>query len=287
MADNPAGTVKDNGLMHVFSTLGTIFVPAGVIGLVCSAVGVETKEAASYSLVVTVFIAIIVFREFINKRVSSFIVLLFTLCGLSLLVYFYDNPGGVSKLYEESNSYLSDDLKKGIDGSKQEIIFFGTAFHISAGDRKELLISKLESGVNVKYLILDPSAPFMEERARGFKTTQENLEQEISSSLKSILHIKKLWESRKANSSKPGNLEIRLYNDIPYMRAYIFDPLDSSSESYVVPYINRLDGPNSAGLLLKHDDSGLFPYYLASVRKIWSDARLLSDFIREHPSWKL
>lgn len=75
--------------------------------------------------------------------------------------------------YEKSNDFISSNghqknISELILESKKEIWFFGINFDISVKSERESIVSKLNNGVDINYLVIDPESPQFEEIAKEF-----------------------------------------------------------------------------------------------------------------------
>lgn len=189
---------------------------------------------------------------------------------------------GLAGYYDRANDFLAAELTQRLRGAKEEVIFFGSSFQISAADARKELLSRLRQGVKIRYLILDPYSTAIDEIAKDFNISTSEMRSIASSSLRSILLLKKEWDEVERSTATPGELQVKVFSARPTMRAYVFDGNRASSESYIVPYINRVNAPDSPGYIFK-SKSDAFSKYYASITQIWRDAEPLEELLRRHP----
>ena len=78
-------------------------------------------------------------------------------------------------------------------------------------------------------------------------------------------------------------MEVRLFNESPRARFYIFDPDDENANTFFVPHVNSVNSPNIPGFLLSNKPYGLAQIYIASVKDFWNSAKPLNDWWALYP----
>ena len=63
-----------------------------------------------------------------------------------------------------------------------------------------------------------------------------------------------------------------MFEASPKMRAYFFDGATGHGRAYLVPYMNKLNSPQSPGYLFSVKKDGVAEIYLAGIRKLWQEA---------------
>ena len=266
---------------QILNQIGLTLGPASLITLLCQFAGVGVRDTAVICLASVVLLSIFLNYKRLDRRLSSSVVLVGFVFFLTLYYFTYENillkDTGLQRYYKLSNDYLGDALSQHIKEARGEIWFFGTNFHISAEDKRALLLEKLDKGVHIRYLVFDPFSKHLQRLADDFDSDPENAQNESILGLRDIAFMMGKWNKLKKDSRNPGMLEVRLYETTPRMRAYIFDPTSPGGKVYIVPYINKVNSPESPGFLFKTLDSSVADVYVRGVRKLWDESRPLTD----------
>jgi hypothetical protein len=274
-------------IMRVFARVGAVAGPPPLVGLMCQLLGLPTETTAAVSLTAVVVCAVVAAREQIDRRVSSSVLLLVLAIVACIYYLTYESSlvkkTGLAGYYDRANDFLATELTQRLRGAKEEVIFFGSSFQISAADARSELLSRLRQGVKIRYLILDPYSTAIDEIAKDFNISTNEMRSIASSSLRSILLLKKEWDEVERSTATPGELQVKVFSARPTTRVYVFDGNRASSESYIVPYINRVNAPDSPGYIFKNKSDGAFSKYYASITQIWRDAEPLEELLRRHP----
>jgi hypothetical protein len=265
--------------------LGTLLVPAGAVGLFCQVMGIDAQRTAAYSIASILFVTCCLHRGWINTKIPSALVLAVTV-GLGTIFFFnFQNlllkDTGLIKRFRESSDFQAE-VGSQIAASNDEIWFFGTNFHISAVDRRPLLLKRLMAGVKVRYLVVDPFVPNMAQIAKDFDQSRDELADECTKGLKEILELRQQWTKNKGL----GELDVRFFDTTPRARLYVFDPNRPSGRSMFVPYINRVNSPALPGYLLENSPTGVFGSYFSGIRTLWNEATKLDEFLAHHPEFR-
>jgi len=283
MADYPPDLDADvsaepRTLYRVLAHISALLAPAGLIALFCQALDVSAQNTAAFSLITMTTVALLLYRRQLNSRVPSSLLLGFMLALAAVFYFSYKNilfkDTGLIRFYRQSNDYLGE-LNEPIDAAKHDIWFFGTNFHISTGDRRKAIIDALKRGVNVHYLIFDPSSAELTRLARDFGQSEDSLRRECALGLANLNDLARAWSSISAQTPTPGELQIRVFDVTPRGRVYVFDPGDDRGRTFLVPYVNNVNSTELPGFLLENIDRGVYRSYLAGVMKLWSSSRPL------------
>jgi len=189
---------------------------------------------------------------------------------------------GLIKYYAQSNDFLSE-IDTHISQSQQEIWFYGVDFNISATQRRDLLLNKLENGIKVRYLIFNPKSTHIADLAKDFDQPENALRSELEKGLNNLLDLRKHWTERAASSAHPGELDIRLFETPPHFRLYVFDPNRPRGSTYFIPYASVVSSTVLPGYLLENVDTGVYKAYFNSIRKSWTTATTLDEYLKSHP----
>jgi hypothetical protein len=274
-------------MMRAFARLGAVAGPPPLVALTCQLLGLPTRTTAAISLTAVVVCAVVAARQQIDRWVPSSMLLLVLPIVACTYYLTYESSlvkqTGLAGYYDRSNDFLATELTQRLRSAKEEVIFFGSSFEISAADARKELLSRLGEGVKIRYLIVDPYSAAIEEIAKDFNISTSEMRSLVISSLRSILLLKKEWGEVERNTATPGELQVKVFTPRPTTRVYVFDGNRASSESYIVPYINRVNAPDSPGYILKNKSDGPFSKYYASITQIWRDAEPLDELLRRHP----
>jgi Domain of unknown function (DUF5919) len=270
-------------LPGILTQIGMILAPTGLIALFCQILDASNRTTGASSLAAVFLTSICIYRRFINRYVPSSL-LTGLLVALSALFFFnYQNillkDTGLIKWYRHSNEFLAE-IDPLIMQSHHEVWFFGTNFNISAGERRDALLRKLSSGVNIKYLIFDPKSSHLDDFALDFGQSPGELRSECEKGLESIVELQRQWQRLSATVPRPGELEVRVFAAPPHARFYIFDPERTDGKSLFVPYVNHVNSPNVPAYLLQNVPSGVFQQYFDGIRKLWTSSESLEQHLK-------
>ncbi len=251
--------------------LGKLLVPPTIIAIICPLLLLGGLETAVASFVTLLLTAIIFFYHPLVKKVPSPIVLMVLVILLTAFFFSYKNiiakDTGLVAFYKTSTEIIGFIPKK-IRSTKREIFFSGTNFHITTVDNRTALLERLSQGVNVKYLVFNPYSPILETVARDFDQTPVELRSECMLGLTYLLELKNRWDKIK-HLSKAGDLQIRMYNEFPRVRAYVFDPDNEHSECFLIPYLHHINSTDLPAFQFKNSDDGVFNEYYNSMKELW------------------
>lgn len=265
-------------LPHLLAQISALLAPAGLVALFCQVLDVSPQTTATYSLLTVAMMALLLYPHHINRAIpSAFALALMVILGAAFF-FSYKNillkNTGLIRFYHQSNDYLGE-LHDPIDRTKDEIWFFGTNFYISAGERRAAILSALERGVNVHYLIYDPSSKDFSRLARDFNQSEAELRAECDKGFISINELARSWSTMSAQTPTPGELHVRVFDVTPRGRVYVFDPGDEKGRTFLVPYVNNVNSSELPGFLLENIEAGVYKAYFAGVRKLWQTSRVV------------
>ncbi len=259
----------------ILTDIGLILGPATLVGIFAPVMDISTRDTAVLSLATVFLISLCHYRQKVNSFVPSSLALAILLVCILIYYFAYENillkDTGLISYTKKSNDYLGE-LSKLIAEAKDEVLFFGTDFHITVEDKREDLLKKLSEGVNIKYLVLNPKSKRLDLLASDFDVNTEKLRSESQDGLQGLITLNQRWSEVKNRSENPGSLEVRLFEASPKMRAYFFDGATGHGRAYLVPYMNKLNSPQSPGYLFSVKKDGVAEIYLAGIRKLWQEA---------------
>lgn len=265
-------------LRSVLRELGLLMVPAGIIAAFCNLLLVPVQSTAAITIASIILIAICAHRKQINQRIPSALVsaLLIALFAVFWFNYQYLilKDTGLVRWYRKSAD-CHQEIGKLIRESRRNIWFVGANFHIAAIDRREELLSKLDNGANLRFLIFNPDSTRTEQVAFDFGQSFSEFRTECVQGLNYLISLCRDWKARSHLSKKPGTIEIRLYDMSPLARFYFFDPDEPIGSSIFIPYMNRVNSPDLPAFLIQNVESGVVPAYYTAVLKLWEVSQRL------------
>jgi hypothetical protein len=273
---------ESRSLTSVLTQIGLILTPAGLIAAFCQVLSVSSQATGAASLATVFLTSICIYRKTINRYIPAALSLAL-LVGLGTVFFFnYQNillkNTGLIEYYPHSNSFLGV-IDKPISQAQQEMWFFGMNFNITSGERRTLLLKKLDGGIKIRYLVFDPRSPHLDELAKDFDQSPDELRSECEKGLQSILELRKQWSTRVKSTQSPGELDVRVFDAHPHARIYVFDPDRAQGETFFIPYINHVNSPEVPGFLLQNIRSGVFGAYFDGIRKLWADSKNLDNYL--------
>ncbi|SOD80974.1 hypothetical protein [Spirosoma fluviale] len=192
---------------------------------------------------------------------------------LSLLAFpFFKEKTEETLIQVFSESRLIQQEFKNIYSSiDREAIFWAGNFYISVKEHKNILLDKLRNGANIKYLIFNPDSFRRDIVLEDFNDTTREFLIDCETTIKALKELKEEWNMIKSskNAITSGSLEIRLYNYIPRVRAYIIDPNDVKKYSYFVHFLYKHNSSDLPAFKIKNSNSEVIKKYMHSFSSIW------------------
>lgn len=184
--------------------------------------------------------------------------------------------------YTESKA-LHEKFNEIIGSAHKEIIFWGGNFYYSVNENREQILERLKMGVVIKYLIFNPESSNCNYVSRDFNELENTFYDQTVTTIKNLKSIKGEWERAKQTSKKGGGLEIRLYNNIPRLRAYMIDTQSESSYSYFVHFLHKIDSSKTPAYQIKNNYKGIINSYLESFNNLWDsdDTITLEEYLKK------
>ena len=179
---------------------------------------------------------------------------------------------GIIEYTPKANDFLPR-LAKYISGAKQEIWFTGISFYVTLPQHRNLLMKRLEEGVDVRFLIYDPLSPNLSEVASGFSQTEEALRSECDVTIQNLREMYDEWKQR----GLAGGLEVRLFSTIPWTRIYVFDRKLETGFTYFILHVDRQNTPNLPGFLVRNIKTGIAPAYFEGIERVWNSSKRFGD----------
>lgn len=175
-------------------------------------------------------------------------------------------------IFKQSQEIQSE-FKNIISGIKSEAVFWGGNFYISVNEHKSLLIEKLKNGKKIKYLIFNPYSTLCENASKDFDESNGNhFYDQCITTIKNLIDLESEWKKQKQNSYHAGgSLEIKLYSNIPRLRAYIIDPNEDNAFSYFIHFLYKTGSSDLTAYKIMNGKNGIVKSYMNSFYKLWED----------------
>lgn len=156
-------------------------------------------------------------------------------------------------------------------GCDEEIWCCGIHFQWSVSDHEAIILEKLNSGVPVNYIVIDPSNHAVVERtARMISVPEDELRRECEDGFRKLERLTRFA----AEAGCAQNLHIFVSDREPLGRYYLFDPQDRNGSVLFTPYAFELRSSHSPSYLYKAS---------AEVSRSYIDSCLrLRDASKEH-----
>lgn len=287
MTDGALADGTKNRLRKAIEELALILTPPSLAAILCQILDVNNKDTAVISLVVAVVIGLCVHRSLINQYISSALTAGIVVLLGTIFYFQYDTilmkDTGLLRWYKQS-SEIQQEIGKATEASQSEIWFLATNFHITVEDRKTLLLETLSRGVDIHFLIIDPTSEYLKLAAQDSGENQNTLKMECVKSLATLKGLMDRWNEHKKQAKRPGHFEIRLFSGSPKSRIYIFDPNSEKGITIFVPYINKVSSPELPAYVLANTTKGAFQYYFNGVKKQWDDAVPFEEWLKRNAS---
>lgn len=244
----------------------------------------ERKERFSSVEQMSRAIRELVQRNSIPQRHMIIMTLIILISMMVTGLNFYNRADGRLIKYYEQSADIQVDMVERIKSTKSEIWFSGLNFHISAVDRRELLLETLRRGIIINYLVTDPYSKDLPNFAERFNEKEKDLQRECESSLGAILNLKQQWKADPKYTN--GKLNVYILQTPPPSRAYIFDPTHNNGKIILIPYIMSLRSSQSPAYVLTNNELEQNKYYKA-LKDTASKSMTSDDWLKNHTDWIL
>lgn len=124
-------------------------------------------------------------------------------------------------------------------------------------------------GVTIKYLIFNPESSYCDYVSKDFNEQENTFYDQAVTTIKNLKSIKTEWESAKQTAKKGGGLQVKLYSNIPRIRAYLVDTQSENSYSYFVHFLNKVDSSKVPAYKVRNSYNGIIHSYLESFNNLW------------------
>jgi hypothetical protein len=157
-------------------------------------------------------------------------------------------------------------LRKAISEASREIIFYGIDLRVTIPVILDLLQERLQAGVRVKVLLLDPNAGWSTSLAPAISDSVETLREECRVSLR------RLEALSKRRGIEAGLLEVSTFDGLCPGRLFGVDPDHSGGQLFYFPYMNGVAPTRLPGYIWPHRQDGPYTFYASELRRFWSNA---------------
>jgi hypothetical protein len=194
---------------------------------------------------------------------------------------------GLVRQFAKSNDFLSsstrDSFEAALTNAKREVWFVGTSFYISADTYRDLIRKRVQDGVDVNFLILDPDGGNLERAARMMNISVKELADQCHAGIRTFMQIRR----ELAVSGMENRLGIRLSSDELYSRLYFFDPKADEGLTYFIPQVNRASSQVLPGFLVRNAQATFHSSYFDGIQRLWnagesSGTRTLESWLAHH-----
>jgi hypothetical protein len=174
-------------------------------------------------------------------------------------------------VFTASRKIQGEQLDGLFTGCEEEIWCCGIHFQWSISDHEAIILKKMNSGVSVNYIVINPNDHSVVERtARMISVPEDELQRECEDGFKKLERL-----SRRATEiGCAQNLHIYTSNREPLGRYYLFDPQDRNGSVLFTPYAFELRSSHSPSYLYKASSEVSRSYIDSCLR--------LRDASREH-----
>jgi hypothetical protein len=175
-------------------------------------------------------------------------------------------------------------IGRAIAASRSEMFLMATNFSYTPVLNIAEFRDKIDRGVNVRFMVLNPTTRMLAHIARGIAVSEEDLRAENKLHLKTIVDLQEYADSRRRQLTTAGEVTIRLYDSTPRGRSYVFD--GPEGESFFVPYASR--GPTRPLPVYHCTNNGkVARRYISGMEELWEseDAIPIQLFLERHPGF--
>ncbi len=211
-------------------------------------------------------------------------ILLLLITFLFFIPFFSEAASQNAPEYYLISEDFQRDLSKNILAAKNEIIFWGGNFYSSTEERSDDLLNRLAEGVNIKYLIFNPASSLKEEASRDFGENTNKFETQCKITITNLIDLQSRWDTKKKSVKNKGELEVKLYKNVPRLRAYFFDPENTNSHSFFVHFLYHTDSSQLPMFKIINSKESAFLNYLNSFRSHWQADNVvtLAQYLQEN-----
>jgi hypothetical protein len=191
--------------------------------------------------------------------------------------------------FQRANDFLSSSSENSframLAGTKRETWFAGTSFYISTDQFRDELIERARAGIDMHFLVFDPTAPTIKTMSQVLDILPESVTEQCITGLRSLQAIRKSLQA----SGSTGQIQVRL-SQIPFSsRLYFFDPKIGTGSIYFVPQVSSVSSQNSPGFLIRNEKAPFSNIFFDGISKLWNSSTV-TDFdawLKLHPDFAI
>lgn len=284
-------------LLPKLKELGEVMIPVSLVALVSQAFSLSARLTAILSLYTIVVLYTWLYRHWINSKVRSVAVLLFTLTVMLGAILFMPkgreadlSRSGITGYGERANDWAIPQVPALVAKAKHDVWYVGVDFHISSSQHQDLLLKQLAAGVNVRFLFYDflsPDSqvslnPNFSDVVSRFDYQAPQLLADLTSTVENLRRLQARWK----NTPGGAQLEIRVYRAMPWTRTYLFDPVADQGAAFIVNYVYGKDTSNLPVLQVQYREGGILPTHYAGVQALWQTATKLDSWLPKYDAYK-
>lgn len=127
--------------------------------------------------------------------------------------------------------------------------------------------SRLNEGLKLRFLAIDPDGDAVQEASEYFLSRQEDLAGRVRSNLDAL--------SKRLAQAEAEQVQIKVINQRPSLGYFIVDPTDSKGYMTVMFYMYQIQSSDQFPmfLLYKETDTHWYDVHLRDFQALWDDAR--------------
>lgn len=263
---------------------------SAVVGAVALAFGATPLQIALMTVLLSIGILTFLDRKIVHQRISSAYVLIGLVAVTIVGVAFQDRltsllvsralwkSTGIIDFTPNANDFLPR-IRTLINEAREDIWFAGVSFYITLPNNQSYLLNALERGVNVRFLVYNPYSENLQDVARGFSQTPQELLSESELTIKNLAALSDKAQQRNAR----GKLEVRLFTVVPKMRLYVTDRHTERGVTFFIPHIDDRNTPNTPGFLARNLKTGVAPAFVEGLERAWNASTTWDEFLRTAP----
>ena len=199
------------------------------------------------------------------------------------------NDIGLIEFFSKSNDFLSSGkinrFGAALEAAKREVWFVGTSFYISTDTYFDVLLRKLQEGIHLNFLVMDPESVALPAAATMLGTSQLEIKNQANAGLQTLAKL----SIDSAFFRSPGKVTVRLASEPLTLRMYFFDPKVNEGQTYYVPQVNGVNSQTLPGFLVRNKPAKFHEVYFSAVQKFWDSKSTITfdEWAKSHPETKL
>jgi hypothetical protein len=184
-------------------------------------------------------------------------------------------PDGQLSYYKRANTFLPN-IGKLINETKTEVLFCGVSFYVTLPEHRDAIITKVRSGVKVRFIVFDHTSSRLDEVAASFHQSAVQLKSECQSTIHGLKSIRDDLEG----SGFEDLFEVWLVPHRGFGRYYFFDPSTERARCFFIPLVHGLNSPNVPGFLSHSSEDGVIATYYQSCTRMLENAVSFDEWLQ-------